>query len=524
MKTKNNSEEMPVWDHLKELRNSFIRAGIALFLSAGIAFSFSDRLLLWLTHALPKEGVDGRAPLVFISPAEVFLTDIKIALYGGFALAIPIIFYEIWRFISPGLFQKERRSLYPVLIFGSLSFYVGMAFCYFFALPFALDFLVSYGQARGIVPAISVSMYVDFNLKFLFAFGLIFELPIVMALLSKTGILTVPFLTHNRKYAIIIAFFSAAILTPTPDIFNQCLMALPLIILYEVGILAARFFGRKIVVTEKAVTHSVGDTPSYEEVSVARGKSNVVEIIMNNVTIVGGSDVGLVRAKNQDVFGVFPELSMAIVADGMGGRPKGEVASKMAMDAICEFLRNEKGENSMLLADLSLLHKAIVYANQQVFNEAIENTACRGMGTTVVAMLVYGEEVLVGFAGDSRAYLHRDGVLKQITEDHSVTNEYIRAGVITREQAKTHPLRHVISRGVGVEPTVSPETFKASAQAGDIFLLCTDGLSNMIEAETMSAILTQHKENLSIALENLIEGAKAAGGKDNITVVLVRYN
>lgn len=520
---KKDNIEMPVWDHLKELRGSFVRAGLALLVSASVAFFFSDVILLWLTHSLPATGKDGRALLVFLSPAEVFLTDIKIALYAGLALAIPVIFYEIWRFVSPGLFQKERRSLYPFLIFGSLSFYIGMAFCYFLALPFALQFLVSYGQQRGIAPALSVSMYVDFNLKFLFSFGLIFELPIVMAFLSKTGILTVPFLVHSRKYAIITAFFIAAILTPTPDIFNQCIMAIPLILLYEIGILAVRFFGRTPVVAEK------------EAVPLAQVRPNPVEVMMNNVTVVGASDVGLVRSKNQDVFGVFPELNMAIVADGMGGRPAGEVASKLAMDAICEFLLNAqqatalakgeaKSEDGVLLADLPLLHKAIVYANKQVFDASIENTNYRGMGTTVVAMLIHSEEVLIGFAGDSRAYLHRDGVLKQITEDHSVTNEYIRAGVITREQAKTHPLKHVISRGVGVEPTVSPETFKVSAQVGDIFLLCTDGLSNMLDAEGINAVLTKNKENLSTAVESLIEGAKGAGGRDNITVVLIRYD
>ncbi len=516
MKTKNNIgvgagskpalEEMPVWDHLKELRGSFIRAGLALLVSACTAFFFSDQILLWLTRPLPADPT-GRAPLVFISPAEVFLTDLKIALFAGLALAIPVIFYEIWRFVSPGLFQKERRSLYPFLIFGSLAFYIGMAFCYFLALPFALQFLVSYGQQRGIAPAISVSLYVDFNLKFLFSFGLIFELPIVMALLSKTGILTVPFLVHNRKYAIITAFFIAAILTPTPDIFNQCIMAIPLILLYEVGILAVRFFGRApVVVEEKQV------------------RQNLVEVMMNNVTVVGLSDVGLVRVKNQDVFGVFPELNMAIVADGMGGRPAGEVASKMTMDAICEYMVNAKGKDPNLPEDLPLLNKAIIYANKKVFDASIENTAYRGMGTTVVAMLIHSEEVLVGFAGDSRAYLHRDGVLKQITEDHSVTNEYIRAGVITREQAKTHPLKHVISRGVGVEPTVSPETFKAVAQVGDVFLLCTDGLSNMLDAEEINAVLIKDRENLSVAVESLIQGAKGAGGRDNITVILVRYD
>jgi protein phosphatase len=146
------------------------------------------------------------------------------------------------------------------------------------------------------------------------------------------------------------------------------------------------------------------------------------------------------------------------------------------------------------------------------------------MGTTVVVMLISSEEVVIGFTGDSRAYLHRDGVLTQITEDHSVTNEYIRAGVITREEAKYHPLRHVISRGVGVEPNVLPESFKTSAQVGDIFLLCTDGLSNMVDAEEINSILNKNQGNLSLAVSALVERAKAASGKDNITIVLARYD
>jgi len=503
---KKNNIEMPIWDHLKELRGSFIRAGLALVVSACTAFFFSEDMLFWLTRLLPVPATGTAAPLVFLSPAEVFITDLKIALYAGLALAMPVIFYEIWRFVSPGLFQKERYSLYPLLIFGSVSFYVGMAFCYFFALPFALQFLVSYGRQRGISPAISVALYVDFNLKFLFSFGLIFELPIVMALLSKTGILTAPFLVHNRKYAIIVAFFIAAILTPTPDIFNQCIMAISLILLYEVGILAVRFFGKEPVVHE------------------TKARQNPVEVAMNNVTVVGLSDVGLVRAKNQDVFGIFPELSMAIVADGMGGRPAGEVASKMTMDAICAFLRNAKETVPQSLSDLLLLDKAIVDANKKVYEASLENAAYQGMGTTVVVMLISSEEVVIGFTGDSRAYLHRDGVLTQITEDHSVTNEYIRAGVITREEAKYHPLRHVISRGVGVEPNVLPESFKTSAQVGDIFLLCTDGLSNMVDAEEINSILNKNQGNLSLAVSALVERAKAASGKDNITIVLARYD
>jgi sec-independent protein translocase protein TatC len=258
-----NKTSMPVGDHLKELRGALIRSSLALLAACGVAFYFSDRLLHWLTRPLAGAGAGGGAeapstPLVFVSPTEVFLTDIKIALFAGLSLALPIILYEIGGFIAPGLIRKERRIFYPALIFASLSFYIGVAFAYFLAIPFALDFLISYGVQKGVLPQISIAMYIGFNLKFLFSFGLIFEFPIVMVLLSKTGLLTIPFLIHSRKYAIIAAFFIAAVLTPTPDIFNQCLMAIPLIVLYEIGILAVRFFGKSPIVikTEQEETTS----------------------------------------------------------------------------------------------------------------------------------------------------------------------------------------------------------------------------------------------------------------------------
>ncbi len=241
---------MPIRSHLKDLRRGLIRCLIALLASSIVAFSFSDRILLWLKQPLPLAG--GVAPnLVFLSPAEVLLADIKIALFFGLAAALPIILVEIWRFISPGLIEKEQRSFYPFLLFSSFSFYMGIAFSYYLALPFALQFLLSYGHLKGIVPQISIAMYIDFNLTFLLAFGLIFEIPIVMVLLSKTGLLTIPFLVHYRKYAVILSFVVAAILTPTPDIFNQALMAIPLMILYEIGILAIRLFGQSMPLSQR---------------------------------------------------------------------------------------------------------------------------------------------------------------------------------------------------------------------------------------------------------------------------------
>jgi sec-independent protein translocase protein TatC len=242
--------------HLKELRERLLRSIAVLGLSAIVSFYFSDTLLSWLRKPLaaPCCGLPNHLlsppELVFISPAEVFLTDIKISLFFGLAAALPFLLYQLWRFIAPGLVEKERRSVYPFLLFSSLSFYAGIAFSYFLALPFATQFLMAYGQQKGILPRISIAAYIDFNLIFLFSFGMIFEVPMVMVLLSKTGLLTVPFLTHYRKYAVVLAFIIAAILTPTPDIFNQALMAIPLMILYEIGIVAVRFFGSSVPQTK----------------------------------------------------------------------------------------------------------------------------------------------------------------------------------------------------------------------------------------------------------------------------------
>lgn len=235
---------MPISGHLLELRSRLVRSVVIISLFFGAALYFSDSLLLFLKRPL-------HADLIFLSPAEAFWADLKVALFVGFLAALPVILYEIWQFVAPGLLPNERGYFLPFLILSTLLFFVGMAFCYFLALPFALDFLIDYGRKSGINPQISVSMYIDFNLKFLLGFGLVFELPLVMLFLAKIGLLTPAFLTRNRKYAILLAFFIAAVLTPTPDVFNQCVMAIPLILLYEVGIIAIRIFGRRAVPLQK---------------------------------------------------------------------------------------------------------------------------------------------------------------------------------------------------------------------------------------------------------------------------------
>ena len=228
---------MPLLGHLGELRKRLIRAALAVGVGASASLYWSDELMRWLMR---RAGVE----LVFLSPAEAFWVSLKVALIFGLFLALPVVFYQLWRFISPGLRPKERR--YGIgFVFSSTAFFIlGATFCMFVVLPFGLRFLFQYGEGIGLKPMISIGAYVDFVIKFLLAFGLIFELPLVITFLARLGLLTPAFLARNRKYAVLIAFVVGAFLTPTPDIFNQSLMAVPLIVLYEIGIWSARIFGR----------------------------------------------------------------------------------------------------------------------------------------------------------------------------------------------------------------------------------------------------------------------------------------
>jgi len=159
-------------------------------------------------------------------------------------LVLPVVLHQAWKFIAPGLLPHERRYALPFVVLGSIFFSFGLLFCFFIVLPFALRFLLTY-KTEHLKPMLSIGNYVDFTAKFLLAFGVIFELPLAIGIAAKMGLVTPRSLSKNRKYAVLINFVIAAILTPTPDVFNQTLMALPMCLLYEVGILAARILVRK---------------------------------------------------------------------------------------------------------------------------------------------------------------------------------------------------------------------------------------------------------------------------------------
>lgn len=238
MKDQKSSAEalMPVMGHLTELRSRIIRSLVVLGIFFVLALEEINYLLKGLRRLLP-------ADLFFNSPAEALWVSMKVAMFASFFISFPFILYQIWKFISPGLFHKEKRIALPFILGGSAFFIFGVLFCYFFVLPFALNYLIQFGVEEGIRPQIILTNYIDFILKLLLAFGLIFILPIALILLGKAGIVSSRWLAKNRRYAILINSIVAAVLTPTPDIFNMMIMMIPLLILYEVGIWGIRLFG-----------------------------------------------------------------------------------------------------------------------------------------------------------------------------------------------------------------------------------------------------------------------------------------
>jgi len=251
-------EKMPFTEHLGELRKRIIGSLIALVIGFCISFNYSETIFSVLTLPLRSQISFGmhypfvslvpanikNPSLVFLAPAEAFWMHLKVSFVTGLILSLPVILHQFWRFISPGLLLKEKKYIGPFVVSASFLFLVGAAFCFLFVLPFAMGFLLTYKTA-SMTPMLSVGSYVDFCLKFILSFGAVFELPIVIVVLTRMGVVTPKTLAKNRKYAILLAFVIAAILTPTPDAFNQTLMAVPIIVLYEAGILVSRFFVKK---------------------------------------------------------------------------------------------------------------------------------------------------------------------------------------------------------------------------------------------------------------------------------------
>ncbi len=221
------------------------------------------------------------------------------------------------------------------------------------------------------------------------------------------------------------------------------------------------------------------------------------------------TDPGRRRRHNEDNYVCQPPLFA--IADGMGGAQAGEVASGLAAAVLEEAGGDERGEQRVE----SLIHEA----NRRVFQRSNEDAATSGMGTTMTVALVDGSTIAFGHVGDSRGYRLRAGELEQLTDDHSLVGELVRSGKLSVEEAESHPQRSVITRALGTEPDVDVDTFTVEAEPGDVYLLCSDGLTDMISGHEIHTLLEQ-QDDLERAARALIDAANAGGGDDNITVVL----
>jgi PPM family protein phosphatase len=243
------------------------------------------------------------------------------------------------------------------------------------------------------------------------------------------------------------------------------------------------------------------------------------------IAFFGATDTGRARSNNEDALTIDEGTSMAVLADGMGGYNAGEVASGMATS----FLRTELGRWLLEAGREATDHDVrramdicVDNANRAIFNAANSNPQYAGMGTTLVVAVFRGSKLLVGHVGDSRAYRFRAGRLTQLSRDHSLLQEQIDAGLITQEQASFSTHKNLVTRAVGVEDTVLLEINIHETQAGDVLLLCSDGLSDMLPDENIAHVLQTHHDSLEDSARALIDAANEAGGRDNIAVVLAR--
>ncbi len=267
-------KKMPVMEHLHEFQRRLTRAVVVMALVFVGTFFYADTLVTWLRVPLQNyfildswEWVPSdlpKIPLVFLAPAEALWQNVKVAGLCALVFTTPYWLWEVWQFVVPGLHAQERRFVAPFTAISTVAFFLGLSFCFFFVLPFALNFLLSYGLSSGFIAQISIANFVGFILWFLLVFGLIFEVPLALTLMAKIGWVDAPLLRKYRKWAFLGAFLFAAILTPTPDPFNQCIMALPMYFFYEVGIISAQIFGKK---KPKETEDDLSVTPSAPAVA-----------------------------------------------------------------------------------------------------------------------------------------------------------------------------------------------------------------------------------------------------------------
>lgn len=253
---------MTLMEHLEELRQRLTRAAIAVGVGFLVAYFFKEQLYGYLTIPL-KAAMPPEAKLIYTAPAEAFFTYLKVAFLAGIVAASPVIFYQLWRFISPGLYDSERRNIWPFVIFSSVLFITGAIFCYTIVFPYAFQFFMSFAT-EDITPMLKLNEYLSFSSMLLFAFGVVFEMPLILVFLGRLGVVSSQALRRQRKYAILIMFAGAAFFTP-PDVVSQILMAVPLMILYEISIWLVAASQKKKEAKQAAMEDEFADASDQED-------------------------------------------------------------------------------------------------------------------------------------------------------------------------------------------------------------------------------------------------------------------
>jgi protein phosphatase len=242
------------------------------------------------------------------------------------------------------------------------------------------------------------------------------------------------------------------------------------------------------------------------------------------------TDPGMVRSHNEDSIAADAASGLAVLADGMGGYNAGEVASGMATTVILSEMRQMLAAAEPYQVDprtnetiaVRMVREQVLRANRSIYQAAQSHPQYAGMGTTLVVALFYDNRVLVAHLGDSRLYVRREGVLRQVTRDHSLLQEQIDSGLLTVEQAKSAQHKNLVTKALGIDPTVEPEIHEYATRPGDVYLLCSDGLPDMVDDEDISMTLQALGGNLKLAAQQLVQMANDNGGRDNVSVILVR--
>ena len=228
----------PLAAHIQTVKRRLIVIGTTILVCLVLAFSFSTEMVEWLNRPFQNQ-------LVFYGPTEALFASIKVSFLAAVILSLPVIFYQCWKFVEPALLPKEQRWAIPLFFLAGGLFALGLVFCNLVILPLVIDFFVSFGLDRDITPQLGVGTYIDFNVKFLLIFGCAFELPLVMTLLAVVGAVSAQMFARYRKHAVLAILILSAVITPDATMFTMLLMAVPLMGLYEVGIVGARVFGRR---------------------------------------------------------------------------------------------------------------------------------------------------------------------------------------------------------------------------------------------------------------------------------------